>query len=307
MSIAGFETPTSGEILLDGRPITALPPHRRNIGVVFQRYALFPHMTVADNVAYPLRRRGARAKEIRSAVARALDMVGLAGLGARFSAQLSGGQQQRVALARALVFRPPVLLMDEPLGALDRKLRQQMQIEIKMLHRDLGTTIVFVTHDQEEALSMADRVAVLSDGRLRQLGTPSDLYREPADAFVADFIGETNFLPAYVLEKDATAVTVRLTDFDHTISVPRSSCRASEGDVLLGVRPEHLRIASSGHGMTARILQVAYGGAKTDVILDAKGLRLHAAVASDAGCPELGASVSVQFSRENCRIYPSAA
>ncbi len=307
MSIAGFETPTSGEILLDGRPITDLPPHRRNIGVVFQRYALFPHMTVADNVAYPLRRRGVQREEIRSEVVRALDMVGLAGLGARYPAQLSGGQQQRVALARSLVFRPPVLLMDEPLGALDRKLRQQMQIEIKMLHRDLGTTIVFVTHDQEEALSMADQVAVLSDGRLRQLGTPSELYKEPADAFVANFIGETNFLPGYVVEKGGTTVTVKLKDFDHTVTVSRTACRATDGNVLLGVRPEHLRIAEAGEGIAAQVLQLAYGGPKTDVVIEARGLRLHATMASDAGCPKLGASVSIQFSRQNCRIYPSTA
>lgn len=154
---------------------------------------------------------------------------------------------------------------------------------------------------------MADRVAVLSDGRLRQLGTPSDLYREPADAFVADFIGETNFLPGHVVEKDETTVTVKLKDFDHTVTVSRTACRATEGDVLLGVRPEHLRIAQAGEGIAARVLQVAYGGPKTDVVIEAHGLRLHSTMASDPGCPELGASVSIKFSREKCRVYPSTA
>lgn len=154
---------------------------------------------------------------------------------------------------------------------------------------------------------MADRVAVLSDGRLRQLGTPSELYREPADAFVADFIGETNFLPGYVVEKDVATVTVKLKDFDHTVTVSRTACRATDGNVLLGVRPEHLRIAEAGEGIAAQVLQMAYGGPKTDVVIEARGMRFHATMASDAGCPKLGASVSIQFSRENCRVYPSPA
>ena len=207
MMLAGFESPTAGEILLDGRPITKTPPHKRNFGMVFQNYALFPHMTVAANVAYPLTVRKVPKADIDKRVARALDMVQLGGKGDRFPSQLSGGQQQRVALARALVFEPQLVLMDEPLGALDKQLREHMQIELKELHRQLGVTFVYVTHDQGEALTMSDRIAVMSQGRILQVGSPTEIYEAPVNRTVADFIGETNFLAA-----DAFASGVRLAD-----------------------------------------------------------------------------------------------
>ena len=196
--LAGFERPTRGEILLGGKPVDRLPPYERNIGMVFQNYALFPHMTVGENVAFPLSVRRMRRAEIAERVRRALAMVRLEAFADRRPAQLSGGQQQRVALARALVFEPSLVLMDEPLGALDKKLREQMQIEIKLLHERLGLTVVYVTHDQSEALTMSDRIAVFHDGRVVQLGTPDLLYSEPSDAFVAGFIGENNMLAGTV-------------------------------------------------------------------------------------------------------------
>ena len=194
MMIAGLRQPTTGEILLEQRPITPLPPYKRNIGVVFQNYALFPHMTVARNIGFPLTMRGVGRDEIATRVRGVLRLVGLPDYGGRYPRQLSGGQQQRVALARAMVFEPPLLLMDEPLGALDKKLREQMQLEIKRLHDELGMSIIYVTHDQEEALVMSHRIAVLDRGRLQQIGTPTQLYERPATRFVAEFIGEFEYL-----------------------------------------------------------------------------------------------------------------
>src|SRR6202035_2009871 len=196
--LAGFERPSQGAITLDGKSIDRLPPYERNIGMVFQNYALFPHMSVADNVAFPLSVRKLPKAEIGPRVARALEMVQLERFKDRRPAQLSGGQQQRVALARALVFQPTLVLMDEPLGALDKKLREHMQIELKQIHEMLGVTIVYVTHDQGEALTMSDRVAVFDHGAVVQIGTPARLYNEPATAFVASFIGENNLLDGVI-------------------------------------------------------------------------------------------------------------
>ena len=198
--IAGFEPPTSGEIFMAGSPIAALPPFKRDINTVFQHYALFPHMSVRENIAYGLRMRRVPAAEREERVTQALAMVKLDQLGARSPRQLSGGQQQRVALARALVNRPRVLLLDEPLGALDLKLRKEMQLELKHLQTDLGITFVYVTHDQEEALTMSDRIVLMRQGRIAQVGTPRDLYDRPASRYVADFIGDTNLLPGTVVE-----------------------------------------------------------------------------------------------------------
>jgi putative spermidine/putrescine transport system ATP-binding protein len=196
--IAGFEAPDSGSLRLGGAEMSGVPPERRNIGVVFQNYSLFPHMTVAANVAFPLRMRGVRREARREAIARALAQVALSGFEERMPDQLSGGQQQRVAIARAIVFAPDVLLMDEPLGALDRRLRADLQLEIKSLHERLGITIVYVTHDQDEALSMSDRLAVFNHGRIEQIGRPRDVYRRPATLFVADFLGDSIALAADV-------------------------------------------------------------------------------------------------------------
>jgi len=210
MMLAGFEQPDGGEILLAGQPITRTPAHRRDIGVVFQSFALFPHMTVGENVAFPLQVRGVSRAAQQARVGRALEMVRLAGLQDRLPAQLSGGQQQRVALARALVFEPKMVLLDEPLGALDRALREEMQAEIRHLHAALGVTMVYVTHDQAEALRLSDRIAVMAAGSVRQVGTPEALYETPQDAFVAGFLGESNFLPGIVAAIEDDMAVVRL-------------------------------------------------------------------------------------------------
>lgn len=304
MMIASFETPSGGQILLDGQSITDLPPHRRDIGMVFQRYALFPHMTVAENIAYPLRRRGADRTTIEAEVARALRMVSLDTFGSRFPAQLSGGQQQRVALARSLVFRPRVLLMDESLGALDRKLRQQMQMEIKLLHRALGATILFVTHDQEEALSMADRIAVLSDGKLIQAGTPSELYRTPGSALVAGFIGETNFLPAEIVRTTADIVEVR--SLGTMLKVPKASCCTDDRNVVIGVRPEHMRLVGRNMGLAVTVVETIYRGSTLNVLLQAQGCQLTASVPAETHCPSVGETLGAVFEPANCRIYSKA-
>lgn len=239
--IAGFESPTSGQIAIGGRDVTRVAPNHRNIGMVFQKYALFPHMTVEQNIAFPLRMRGADRTSISKRVKRVLDLVHLDSLAARYPAQLSGGQQQRVAVARALVFEPPVLLMDEPLGALDKNLRESMQLEIKKLQAQLGATVVYVTHDQDEALTMSDRVAVMADGKLAQLGAPAEIYDRPQTPFVADFIGKMNFMSGeYLGEKDGTC-RIRISA-DVTVAAPAPSTKTlQKGDVVsLAVRPERL-------------------------------------------------------------------
>lgn len=243
MMLAGFEAPDRGRILLEGRDIVGVPAHKRNIGVVFQSYALFPHLTVAQNVAFPLSVRGRPRAEIAERVARALAMVRLEGFDDRRPNQLSGGQQQRVALARALVFEPKLVLMDEPLGALDKQLRAELQGEIRRLHRELGVTIVYVTHDQEEALALSDRIAVFHQGRIRQIGPPQALYDHPRDPFVAGFIGENNRLEAEVVGRDEDGrLAVRLADGAvvraEAVDVPPSTRR-----VLLSIRPERIALA----------------------------------------------------------------
>jgi spermidine/putrescine ABC transporter ATP-binding subunit len=236
MMIAGFVPPTSGAIVLGGRSLTALPPHKRDIGMVFQHYALFPHLTVTQNIAFPLEMRNLRKPEVAQRVQAALDLVRLPNFGARYPRELSGGQQQRIALARAVVFAPSLLLMDEPLGALDKKLREQMQLEIKKIHHDLGVTVIYVTHDQEEALVMSDRIAVFNHGRIEQLGSPSDLYDRPATPFVADFLGESNFIAAIVTGMDRDGLQLR---YDGSRLVAKEGPTVSPGDrVTVTVRPE---------------------------------------------------------------------
>lgn len=212
MMIAGFTVPSTGDIKVDGHSIVQQPVHKRNIGMVFQNYALFPHLSVAQNVAFPLEMRGIARDEIAERVKRSLSAVRLDQLGERRPAQLSGGQQQRVALARALVFEPPVLLLDEPLGSLDAKLREEMKFELKQLHQNIGATIIFVTHDQEEALTLSDRIAVFNGGKVVQCGTPEALYNQPENRFVADFIGESNLLQGTVLATNSDGCRLRLSD-----------------------------------------------------------------------------------------------
>jgi spermidine/putrescine ABC transporter ATP-binding subunit len=241
MMIAGFETPSAGDIAIDGQSVVAMPPYRRNIGMVFQNYALFPHLTVAENIGFPLKQRGVAKAGRDRLVGEALDLVHLPGYGARYPRQLSGGQQQRVALARAIVFQPRLLLMDEPLGALDKQLRENLQLEMRRLHADLGITFIYVTHDQEEALTMSDRIAVMNDGKVAQVGPPEDLYDRPSSRFVAGFIGESNFLPAVVRGMEHDVVVAECEG-----AIVRAICpgRPAPGDkVTLTTRPERLRFA----------------------------------------------------------------
>ncbi|NOX62552.1 MAG: ABC transporter ATP-binding protein [Chloroflexi bacterium] len=239
--IAGFEMPTSGEIYIDGEPLGYMPPNKRPVNTVFQHYALFPHMTVEQNVGFGLEMQGVDKAEIRRRVGEALEMVKLSGMEKRRPKQLSGGQQQRVALARALVNRPKVLLLDEPLGALDLKLRKAMQMELKALQEEVGITFIYVTHDQEEALTMSDRIAVMDEGVVHQVDEPENIYERPADRFVADFIGETNFIPARVVQLGPPVVV----EIAGRVRVPAAWAEQglSEGDqALLSIRPEKINL-----------------------------------------------------------------
>jgi spermidine/putrescine ABC transporter ATP-binding subunit len=280
MMIAGFTEPSSGAIWLADRPINALPSYRRGFGMVFQNYALFPHMTAAENIGFPLKMRGISGSDRGRRVASALEMVRLPNFGARYPNQLSGGQQQRVALARALVYNPPVLLMDEPLGALDKKLREEMQLEIKRIQEDLGITAIYVTHDQEEALVMSDRIAVMNGGRIEQIDTPGRLYEEPATRFVADFIGESNIIP--LLAGPVTTdgrVDSRIGQLLVRQNGPAGQLQPA---MELIVRPEKLRFVSDDphldNVLTGTITEVVYAGDATkyrvrvtdDMVLTAK-------------------------------------
>ncbi len=264
MMLAGFETATHGEILLDGKPINNIPPHKRGIGMVFQNYALFPHMTVAENLAFPLEVRKIGKSEREEKVRRALGMVQMGEFGGRRPAQLSGGQQQRIALARALVFEPELVLMDEPLGALDKQLREHMQFEITNLAHDLGITTVYVTHDQTEALTMSDRVAVFDDGRIQQLAAPDVLYEEPENSFVAQFIGENNTLLGEVRSIRNGNCTVRL-DSGETIDAKAVNVSSVGERTLVSIRPERVEINKSrlmegAHTLKAEVLEFIYMG-----------------------------------------------
>jgi putative spermidine/putrescine transport system ATP-binding protein/spermidine/putrescine transport system ATP-binding protein len=269
--VAGFLIPDRGEIAIDGRRVTDLPTHRREIGIMFQNYALFPHMNVAANVGYGLKMRRTPRPEIARRVADALGLVKLAGLEDRRPRQLSGGQQQRVALARALVIRPKVLLLDEPFSALDRNLRASMQVEIKEIQRKLGVTTIFVTHDQSEALSLSDRIAVIAEGRIRQLGTPDEIYRRPIDRFVASFVGDVNVLSARLERSDGATAMVALGLVQ--VPVPARTLRgAIPGEAVdLFVRPEGLRVAEPGAAVAAHGVVAAqvYQGGHVDLYVDA--------------------------------------
>jgi putative spermidine/putrescine transport system ATP-binding protein len=263
MMLAGFESATSGEIVLDGRPVNSVPAHRRGIGMVFQNYALFPHMSVEENLAFPLQVRGLARTVIGEKVHDALEMVRLRGYERRRPNQLSGGQQQRVALARALVFDPKLVLMDEPLGALDKQLREHMQYEIRALHARLGVTFVYVTHDQAEALTMSDRIAVFHDGLIQQIAPPADLYERPANAFVAGFIGENNRMRGRIVGANGTTCRVAL-DGGPEITARLGDADGLGAPALISLRPERVRVGPAAAGLAnrlrARIEEVIYHG-----------------------------------------------
>jgi len=274
MMLAGFETPTHGDVLLNGRSLKGLPPHKREIGMVFQNYALFPHMTVAENVGFPLAVRRVPGADVKRRVERALAMVQLGGFGSRRPAQLSGGQQQRVALARALVFEPQLVLMDEPLGALDKQLREQMQLEIKHLHDAIGITVVYVTHDQGEALTMSDRIAVFNRGVVQQLASPTALYEEPVNSFVAQFIGENNRLHGTVLAVEGDDCLVELDD-GKRVRARAVNINGVGSRTSLSLRPERVILgpddgACPNH-FEATVRELIYLGDHTRVRLSVAG------------------------------------
>jgi spermidine/putrescine transport system ATP-binding protein len=273
--IAGFEWPTEGEVYIEGRPMGHTPPFQRKVNTVFQSYALFQHMTVYQNVAFGLEMEGADKSEIEKRVKRALEMVQLTGMERRKPKQLSGGQQQRVAVARALVKVPDVLLLDEPLGALDLKLRKEMQLELKALQQQLGITFVYVTHDQEEAMTMSDRIAVMSKGKVQQLGTPVEIYERPANRFVADFIGESNFFEGKIKSLSAKEACVVVPELHaELIGIPVSDGLVSGEDVTVSIRPEKVHIAEKGmsrNSFKGKVNNTVYIGTDTHVYADVKG------------------------------------
>jgi len=311
--IAGFLSLDAGDILLDERSVADIPPHKRNIGMVFQSYSLFPHMTVAQNVGFPLRM---RTRLSRDDAARRIDemlaLVQLSHLGGRYPRQLSGGQQQRVAMARALVSRPRLLLMDEPLGALDKKLREQMQIEIRRIHRSVGTTVIYVTHDQAEALTMSDVVVVMHQARIAQIGTPRALYEAPANLFVADFLGDSNLLAAKVVEVCGDHVAVELANGE-IIQAARGELVAAAGDrVVVLIRPEDMTLhaaseRSDGHHTLAGTVQdVSYHGDtfKLDVAVGADMLKVRVTREHGAGMT-LGQEVFLTWKSRAARLLPA--
>jgi putative spermidine/putrescine transport system ATP-binding protein len=307
--LGGFITPSSGAIRLGGRDVTNTPPHKRGIGIVFQNYALFPHLSVAENVAFSLRARKVAKAEWAPRVAEALTLVDLGGFEARRISQLSGGQRQRVALARAIIFEPRLILMDEPLSALDKQLREAMQIELRQLHRRLDATIVYVTHDQREALTMSDRVAILKDGRLVQIDQPEVLHDRPANAFVASFIGEATLLPVM----RAAAGTVKLGD-----SVLRTArALPQSGDLVLAIQTEKLLL--DGDGSTQGMNRLT--GTVTDIVYQGESLRVFIALAGNASVslrqpshhaarariPNVGAPVHVSLHPEDTIVVPASS
>ena len=270
MMLAGFETPTNGEIYLDGNPISNIPPHKRGIGMVFQNYALFPHMTVYENLAFPLKVRKFSKDETDKKVEKALSMVSLSDFGSRMPGQLSGGQQQRVAVARALVFDPAVVLMDEPLGALDKNLRESMQYEIKHIHESIGVTVVYVTHDQSEALTMSNRIAVFNDGKVQQLSSPDKLYEEPVNSFVAEFIGENNTFQGEVADISGKKCKIKLNSGDEILANPIRVKSKGEKSIV-SLRPERAIIDPDDkmdNKFTGKIEEVIYHGDHTRVRLN---------------------------------------
>ena len=273
MMLAGFETPTNGEIYLDGNAISSIPPHKRGIGMVFQNYALFPHMTVYENLSFPLKVRKISKEDIDKKVDKALSMVSLSGFERRMPNQLSGGQQQRVAVARALVFDPAVVLMDEPLGALDKNLRESMQYEIKHIHESIGVTVVYVTHDQGEALTMSNRIAVFNDGKVQQLSSPDKLYEEPVNSFVAEFIGENNRFAGQVTEISNNKCKVKLDSGSEIFANP-IAVKSNGEKTMVSLRPERALINSKEkmeNNFKGKIEEVIYHGDHTRVRLDLLG------------------------------------
>ncbi len=303
--IAGFETPTSGRILVDGQSVGNLPPNKRPMAMVFQSYALFPHMSVYDNIAYGLQVQKLSRREIGGRVEQTMELMGLTGMGARKPHELSGGQQQRVALARALVMEPKVLLFDEPLSNLDAKLREQMRLEIRGLQQRLGITTVYVTHDQAEAMSLSDRIAVMNAGKLEQIGSPSEIYRRPASAFVADFIGRANFIKSRVLNRNEKGVEFGL--FDGSVTLPGASVEHITGDdALLVIRPEAVGLNTAGDGFEGKVVHGVYLGATMEYEIEVQGQQISAVVydPQEEDVFAAGSRIWLKFPAQSFHVLP---
>ena len=308
--IAGFERPTEGQILLDGVDMAQVPPHKRNVNTVFQNYALFPHLTVEENVAFGLRYQKASKQETTKRVGDALELVQLTGFGKRRPTQLSGGQQQRVALARALILNPAVLLLDEPLGALDAKLRKRLQIELKTLQQEVGITFIYVTHDQEEALTMSDRIAVMSQGHVEQVGPPQEIYESPATAYVADFLGVSNLMETTVVGTTTDGCRVKLGDFE---LVAGQGALDTQGTAKVTIRPERVDLsASEGTGpnrLPGMVERTVYVGSVLHVFVNlAHGEQIQAWIPNDGDSAPFaqGTTVSVHFPQDALRVLPDS-
>jgi putative spermidine/putrescine transport system ATP-binding protein len=308
--LAGFETPTSGDILVDGRSIARTPPHKRNIGMVFQNYALFPHLSVLDNVAFPLSVRGTPKAAAHREAERVLDLVRMTGLLERRPHQLSGGQQQRTALARALVFNPSIVLMDEPFGALDKKLRERMQIEVKQIHRDLGNTMISVTHDQSEALTMSDRIAVFNNGTVHQVATPDDIYLRPSDLFVANFVGETNVVDVDVEARSGDDWIVRTATGERIVASASWREAAIGRKAVLVLRPERIAVSLAGaaypNRFEASVRDLIYSGDHVRCLLEMFGRNDWSAKLNDPGAAAgiaPGAAVQVCWNAKDSLLF----
>ncbi|AUZ04914.2 MULTISPECIES: ABC transporter ATP-binding protein [Vitreoscilla] len=303
MMLAGFEGQTGGNIWLNEKSLNDLPSYKRNIGVVFQNYALFPHMSVGDNIAFPLKMRGVSKADIQTKVTKALEMVQLLPMKDRKPSQLSGGQQQRIALARALVFEPEVVLMDEPLGALDKQLREQMQLDIRELHKTLGLTIVFVTHDQQEALTMSDRIAVFNKGKIEQIGTPREIYDHPATRFVAEFIGETNLFEGEIAAVNGELATVR-TKQGQDITVQAQEHFKVGQEALVSVRPGRIDLSSSCSGaqnsLHAKVKDSVYLGDHLRIQLDEQAHNFVVHLGRKTSEWDIGSEVVANFNANDC-------
>jgi spermidine/putrescine ABC transporter ATP-binding subunit len=311
MMVAGFEKPTDGDIYVNDRSVGYMPPFKRDIGMVFQNYALFPHMTVFENIAFPLSMRKIARDEMASRVREALALVKLEGYEDRYPKQMSGGQQQRIALARSIIFKPPVLLMDEPLGALDKKLREHMQLEIKHLHEELGFTILYVTHDQGEALTMSDRVVVLNLGKIEQVGRPDELYDRPRNKFVADFIGETNLLEGKVEKREGPIVHIKTVGGLDVQALQPDILK--EGEISLSIRPEKVILLEGDQAAqniyTGSLEEFIYVGeaTKLKVSLENGKERLFLKLPNRKGVPKLskGDTVRIGWDRDDITVFCS--
>jgi spermidine/putrescine transport system ATP-binding protein len=308
--IAGFERPTSGRIMLDGVDVAQKPPHRRNVNTVFQSYALFPHLSVADNVGFGLKYKRVSKDERRRLVAEALELVRLSGFEGRKPSQLSGGQQQRVALARALVLRPRVLLLDEPLGALDARLRKDLQVELKSLQTEIGVTFVFVTHDQEEALTMSDRIAIMNAGRVEQAGPPQAVYEEPETLFVADFLGVSNLIPAEAAGSDGNGCVLRVGE--RRLRAEQGATQ-SRGEVKAMIRPERVRVEAHGKDgdncLPGMVEHVVFLGSFRELHVRIVGGSMVKAISPNDGSVlqfEQGTPVSLRFPADAVRVLSAA-